>query len=66
MNSMKPRSVGGITLRPTNERGSYYFILLDTGRIIHASQWTVLHSNESVLYRVNKLAADEGINEILD
>ena len=35
---MMPRSVGGITIRPKNYRGSYYLMSLKTGRIFHARQ----------------------------
>ena len=63
---MNPRSMGGISLINKNDRGSYYFMLLETGIIIHARQWTVLHATESVIGRVNQLAADEGINKIVD
>ena len=42
-NSMTPRIVVGIALRPKNYRGSYYFMSLETGRIINARQWNVLH-----------------------
>ena len=55
-NNMTPRSVVGIALRPKKDRGSYYFISLETGRIIHARQWTVLHATELVIYRVEQLA----------
>ena len=65
-NDMNPRSMGGISLITKNDRGSYYFMLLETGIIIHARQWTVLHATESVIGRVNQLAADEGINKIVD
>ena len=46
---MTPMSVVGIALRPKNDRGSYYFISLNTGRRIHVRQWTVLHTTESVI-----------------
>ena len=39
---------------------------IDTGRIIHARKLTVLHVIESVIGRVKKLSADEGINEMVD
>ena len=61
-NNMTPRSVGGIEPRPKNYRGLYYFMSLKTGRRIHDRQWIVIHVTVSVIYRVEKLAADEGIN----
>ena len=63
---MMPRSMGGIKLISKNERGSYYFMSIDTGRIIHVRQWTVLHITESVIGMVEQLSADMGINEMLD
>ena len=39
---------------------------LEIGRITNARQWNVLHVTESVICRVNKLATDEGINEMVD
>ena len=39
---------------------------LDTGRRIHARQWNVLHINESVIGKVEQLAANEGINGMVD
>ena len=39
---------------------------INTGRIIHARKWTVLHVTESVMVRVEKLSSDEGINEMVD
>ena len=32
----------------------------------HARQWTVLHITESVICRVEQLATDKEINEMLD
>ena len=63
---MTPGSMGIITIRSKNDRGSYYFMSLETGRIIHARQWTVLYVIESMIDRVEQLASDEGINEIVD
>ena len=54
-NDMTPRILGGIALRPKNDRGSYYFMSLDTGRRIHARQWTILHITKSVIWRVYQL-----------
>ena len=39
---------------------------LKTGRTLHARQCTVLNATELVLDRVDQLAANEGINEMLD
>ena len=45
-NNMTPRNVVSIALRHKNDRVSYYFMSLETGRIIHARQWTVLYVTE--------------------
>ena len=66
MNYMAPRSVGGNTLIPKNDRDLYYFVSLDTGRRNNANKWTILHVTESLIVRVDQLASDEGINEIVD
>jgi hypothetical protein len=61
-NDMKSRSVGGIALRPKNDRGSYYFMSLRTGRRIHATRWTELPITDEVIQRVDDLASNDGIN----
>ena len=33
---------------------------------IHARQWTVLNVTELIIYRVEKLADDKGISEMVD
>ena len=58
INYMTPRSVVGIALKPKNDRGSYYFMSLKTGIIIHTRQWNVLHVTKLVIYRVAQLAAN--------
>ena len=60
---MIPQSVGRISLKTTNYRGSYYFMPLKTERIIHARQWTVLHVTESVIDRVEKIADSKDIDK---
>ena len=51
-NNMTPRSVGRITLRTKNDRGSYYFMPIKTSMRIHARQRNVLHLTESVIGRL--------------
>ena len=63
---MKLRSVGAIALRPHNNRGSYSFMSLNTGKKIHSNQWTELAINEEVIKRVEELAEAEGINEMIN
>ena len=62
---MTPRSLGGISLRPKNDRGSYYFMSLETGRRINARKWTVLHITESVIVRLEEFSANERINAMV-
>ena len=37
-NTMEQRTVGAITLRPSNDYGSYYFISLETGKKLNCYQ----------------------------
>ena len=39
-NSMNKRSLPAIALKPSNNKGGYYFMSLYTGRQIHSYQWT--------------------------
>ena len=56
-NSMAPRTVGAIALRPTgNEHGSYYFFNLNTGRLLNRSRWTELPMPDDVITRVHKMS----------
>ena len=54
-----PRSVSSIALRPSNERGGYYFMSLDTGRRLHAHIWNELPISERIINLVQKLATAE-------
>ena len=58
-NSTKQRTVGSIALRPSNERGRYYFMSLATGKQLHAFIWTELPINYQVISRVNYLYIKE-------
>ena len=65
-NTMRPRTVGAIALRPTgNEEGSYYFMSLETGRRLNRTHWTRLPMPEEVIQRVHQLAdearAEQGL-----
>ena len=56
-NTMAPRTVGAIALRPTgNRQGSYYFLSLNSGRIITRNHATPLPMPQEVLARVENLA----------
>jgi len=58
-NDGTPRSVSSIALRPSNERGGYYFMSLDTGRRLHAHIWNELPISERIINLVQKLATAE-------
>ena len=56
-NSMKPRTIPCIALRPTlNSQGSYYFMDLRTGRRRHGRSWQRLPITDDVITAVDKLA----------
>ena len=59
-NSPKPRSVGGIALRPSNGRGGYYFMSLEFGKRIHSNQWTELPLPQHVIRLVEDIAKRQG------
>lgn len=65
-NDLTSRSVGAIALRPKNNRGSYYFMNLSTGRRIHANQWTELPITKEVINRVEELADPDGIEDMIN
>ena len=55
-NSMSPRTVGAIALRPTgNRQGGYYFMSLVTGRIINRNHATIVPMPEGIEKRVYDL-----------
>ncbi len=58
-NTMRPRSVAAIALRPSNDRGGYYFQSLRTGKRIHAYQWKELPIPDYVIERVEEMAKKE-------
>ena len=58
-NTTQSRSTGAIALKPSNERGGYYFMSLSTGRRLHCSQWTELPIPDYVIDRVEELARQE-------
>ena len=56
-NTMRPRTVGAIALRPTgNSQGGYYFLSLNTGRRISRNHWTPLPMTQETIDRVHTLA----------
>ncbi len=65
-NTQKSRSESAIALRPHNNKGSYYFMSLKTGRLIRSDQWRELPIDEWVIDRVHELAEAEGAQELVD
>jgi hypothetical protein len=56
-NSMAPRTVGALALRPTgNQQGGYYFYSLMSGKRLHRTHWTALPMPAEVKDRVHALA----------
>ena len=57
-NNMEARTIGALALRPTgNRQGSYYFMSLESGRIITRNHATRLPMPNEVIQRVAQLAA---------
>ena len=55
-NNMSPRTLGMIANRPSNDAGSYYFISLQTGRLVNQRSCTSLPMPETVVSQVHRLA----------
>ena len=65
-NSVAPRTVGALAMRPTgNAQGSFFFFSLDSGRTINRLCATHMHMPHKVIDRVTQLArqqkADPGL-----
>ena len=60
-NTNKPRTTGAIALYPSrNGKGSWYFMLLDTGKRIHRYSWDVIPLSRDIVNRVNAIGLSEG------
>jgi hypothetical protein len=61
-NTMKPRTIGAISLGPVgNIQGTYYFLSLTTWRVIKRRSWTPLPMPEEVIKLLNAKADQEKI-----
>ena len=65
-NSMDPRTVGALALRPTgNAQGSFYFMSISTGQVLNRLRATPLPVPDEVVDRVHRMArqqkADPGL-----
>ena len=59
-NSLNPRTVGALALRPTgNVQGGYFFFSLTTGKVINRMRWTRIPMPKEVIDRVERMARQE-------
>ena len=59
-NSLNPRTIGALALRPTgNIQGGYFFFSLTTGKVINRMRWTTLPMPKEVINRVERMARQE-------
>lgn len=64
-NSLLPRTTGAIAMNPTSDnRGSYYFLNLDTGMRIIRRQWKLLPMPRSAIDQFEHLALTSGLPRI--
>ena len=62
-NSMDPRTVGALALRPTgNAQGSFYFMSISTGRVLNRLRATPLPMPDEVVDRIHRLARQQNAN----
>ena len=59
-NSLNPRTIGALALRPTgNVQGGYFFLSLTTGKVINRMCWTRIPMPQDVIDRVERMACQE-------
>ena len=58
-NDNTPRTVGVIALKPSNDKGGYYFMSLVSGQKIHAMQWKDLTISDDAVMRVHSIAREQ-------
>ena len=59
-NSLNPRTIGALALRPTgNVQGGYFFFSLTTGKVISRMHRTAIPMPEEVIARVERMAHQE-------
>ena len=59
-NSLNPRTIGALALRPTgNVQGGYFFFSLTTGNVINRMRWTTIPMPKEVIDRVEWMARQE-------
>ena len=62
-NSMNPRTIGAIVLRPVrNGQGSFYFLSITTGRVLNRQHATALPMPDEVIDKIHMLARQQKNN----
>jgi hypothetical protein len=62
-NTMIPRTIGALALRPTgNAQGNFYFFSLSTGRVLNQGHATPLPMPDDIIDRINRLARQQKAN----
>ena len=65
-NSLNPRTIGALALRPTgNVQGGYFFLSLTTGKVINHMCWTRIPMPKEVIDRVERMARQEHVGTTL-
>ena len=62
-NSMNPRTIGAIALRPVgNGQGSFYFMSITTGRVLNRQHATALPMPDEVIDKIHRMARQQKTN----
>ena len=62
-NSMNPRTVGALALRPVgNGQGSFYFLSISTGRVLNRLHATALPMPDDVIEKIHRMARQQKSN----
>lgn len=62
-NSMSPKTIGALALRPTgNAQGGYYFLSLSTGRVVNRTHATPLPMPNEVIDMVHRMVRQQKAN----
>ena len=62
-NSMNPRTIGAVALRPVgNGQGSFYFMSITTGRVLNRQHATALPMPDEVIDKIHRMARQQKTN----
>ena len=62
-NSMNPRTIGAIALRPVgNGQGSFYFMSITTGRVLNRQHATALPMPDEVIDKIHRMTRQQQTN----